>query len=351
MDKAQLMDCQRTVAIMRAAILIILYSLFWSAAVVYSDNNTCSGRGVSVLAERWANTLNSLKGCPGIAGKPGPFGEQGERGQKGDSGSPGFLGKKGEKGSPGMDGPPGVEAFAGLPGEKGENGPKGPKGRRGDPAPGPRNCRDLQDEGMTLSGWYYIYPDGNPLRVMCDMESDGGGWIVFQRRWDGSVDFNRDWDSFKRGFGNQWSEFWLGNENIHILTSTGNYELRIDLKDFENKHVTATYSNFQLGGEPEKYPLRLGNFTGGDAGDSLSSHNNKKFSTFDNDNDSSKRVNCAVIYSASWWHTACFDSSLNGQYLKGEHNEKGGIAWSTFKGIKYSLKFSEMKFRPDRSNE
>ncbi|KAM3912073.1 ficolin-1-B-like [Leptodactylus fuscus] len=251
----------------------------------------------------------------------------------------------GESGSPGEKGLPGKQ------GETGEKGPLGAKGERGDPAEGPRNCRDLQDLGVTLTGWYYIYPGGKPLRVMCDMETDGGGWIVFQRRWDGSVDFLRDWNTYKQGFGNQWSEFWLGNENIHLLTSTGNLQLRVDLEDFNNNRTYATYSDFRLDGESEKYTLHLGKFTGGTAGDSLSLHRNKKFSTIDNDNDSSKRVSCAEFYSAAWWHTACFDSSLNGIYLQGEHSEKGGIAWSTFKGIQYSLKFSEMKFRPDINEE
>lgn len=254
-------------------------------------------------------------------------------------------------GDAGMAGLPGDVGSRGTPGEIGEDGPRGPEGERGDPADGPRNCRDLQDLGLSLTGWYYIYPDGNPMRVMCDMESDGGGWIVFQRRWDGSVDFNQNWDSFKRGFGNQWSEFWLGNENIHLLTSTGNFQLRIDLEDFDNNRVYATYSDFRLGGESEKYPLFLGGYTEGTAGDSLSSHKKQKFSTFDSDNDSSSRANCAAFYSAAWWHTACFDSSLNGEYLRGEHEKKGGIAWSTFKKIQYSLKFSEMKFRPDMSAE
>lgn len=44
---------------------------------------------------------------------------------------------------------------------------------------------------------------------------------VFQRRSDGSVDFYRDWESYRRGFGSLLGEFWLGNENLHALTSQG----------------------------------------------------------------------------------------------------------------------------------
>uniref|UniRef100_A0A8C0HDD7 Fibrinogen C-terminal domain-containing protein n=1 Tax=Chelonoidis abingdonii TaxID=106734 RepID=A0A8C0HDD7_CHEAB len=214
---------------------------------------------------------------------------------------------------------------------------------------GAKNCKELLVRGNALSGWYTIYPsDCNARTVLCDMDTDGGGWLVFQKRADGSENFFRNWDSYKRGFGSQQSEFWLGNDNIHLLTSLGNHELRIDLKDFENNTQFAKYKSFKIAGEMEKYKLILGDFIGGTAGDSLTSHKDMKFSTRDHDNDlGSNAQNCAALYKGAWWYKDCHWSNLNGMYLAGAHASfADGVNWRTGKGYNYSYKQSEMKFRP-----
>jgi Fibrinogen beta and gamma chains, C-terminal globular domain. len=42
---------------------------------------------------------------------------------------------------------------------------------------------------------------------------------VIQNRYEGTVDFYRDWHDYKHGFGNIGGEFWLGLEKLHILTN------------------------------------------------------------------------------------------------------------------------------------
>ena len=85
---------------------------------------------------------------------------------------------------------------------------------------------------------------------------------VFQRRQDGSVDFYRDWETYKEGFGNLTSEFWLGNEKIHQLTSQRAYELRIDLADWEGNTRYAVYDSFSIADESDYYRLTLGSYNG-----------------------------------------------------------------------------------------
>ena len=96
-----------------------------------------------------------------------------------------------------------------------------------------KNCAEVYKSGDKISGVYKIDPDGlGEFEVFCDQTTAGGGWTVFQKRYNGTVDFFRAWDDYKQGFGNLNSEFWLGLETIRRLTACSSNKLRVDLEDF-----------------------------------------------------------------------------------------------------------------------
>ncbi|XP_033120920.1 ficolin-2-like, partial [Anneissia japonica] len=211
----------------------------------------------------------------------------------------------------------------------------------------PQDCTELlENNDEASSGDYMIQPhdEGEPFRVYCDMDTDGGGWTVFQKREDGTIDFYKNWSEYKLGFGNVNSEHWLGNEKIHRLSSAGNYELRVDMSSFEGESKYARYDNFRLADEQNNFRLILGTYSG-DAGDSLDWHRNLQFSTSDRDHDT-YGLSCAVLYKGAWWYNSCLWSNLNGLYLKGETDQYAkGVVWKHWKGYYYSLKTTEMKIR------
>ena len=213
------------------------------------------------------------------------------------------------------------------------------------PVPVFRDCRDALNNSYTQSGVYTIQPDSlPPFDVYCDMDTDGGGWTVFQRRQDGSVNFYRNWVNYVNGFGNLSNEFWLGLEFIHRMTNGTDSALRIDLGDWSGNKAYAQYNSFQVRGASTKYRLEVSGYAG-NAGNGLAHHNNRPFSTYDRDNDANSR-NCASWFKGAWWYGSCHDANLNGQYLRGTHSSYAdGVNWRLWKGEQYSLKFTEMKIR------
>ncbi|XP_026120490.1 microfibril-associated glycoprotein 4-like [Carassius auratus] len=83
---------------------------------------------------------------------------------------------------------------------------------------------------------------------------------------EGSVNFYRPWDQYKRGFGNVEGEYWLGLENMNQLTRNRRDTLRVDLEDFEGNQVFAVYSSFSVGPEADGYRLHVSGFIDGGAG-------------------------------------------------------------------------------------
>ena len=135
-----------------------------------------------------------------------------------------------------------------------------------------KSCTELLQIGFNSSGVYIINPDGGkPIQVLCDMTTDGGGWTVFQRRLDGSVDFYRVWESYKNGFGDLNGEFWLGNDNFHRLTAADDVILRVDLEDFDGDIRYAEYTTFKVADGADEFQLLIGGYSG-TACDSMTYH-------------------------------------------------------------------------------
>ncbi|XP_058066380.1 ficolin-1-like [Anopheles bellator] len=211
------------------------------------------------------------------------------------------------------------------------------------------SCRNVPSR---VSGLFRIdpnYPFEEPMTVYCDQQYEGGGWTIIQRRTDGSVNFMRDWDNYKRGFGTLHGEFWLGLDNIYRLTNVAPHELAIELVDFDGARATARYDLFRIGAESINYAMTdLGSCVSCSAGDSLRIHLNESFSTYDKDN-SKATFNCAASFKGAWWFYKCHRSHLNGEYLQGklpDAMDSRGLIWVDFRGTKYSLKSTTMMIRP-----
>ncbi|XP_061624715.1 angiopoietin-related protein 2b isoform X1 [Phyllopteryx taeniolatus] len=213
-----------------------------------------------------------------------------------------------------------------------------------------RDCLQALEDGHTSSGMYLLKPENanRLMQVWCDQRHDPGGWTVIQRRVDGSVNFFRNWETYKQGFGNIDGEYWLGLENIYWLTNQGNYKLLVTLEDWSGRKVFAEYASFRVEPEADFYKLRLGRYHG-NAGDSLTWHNGKQFTTLDRDHDA-YTGNCAHYQKGGWWYNSCAHSNLNGVWYRGGHYRsryQDGVYWAEFRGGAYSLKRVIMMIRPN----
>ena len=212
-----------------------------------------------------------------------------------------------------------------------------------------QDCMDWKKSGHNVDGIYEIMIDGKAVNVFCDMVTDGGGWIVFQNRFDGSVDFFRSWDEYRDGFGDLKGEFWLGNEFIHQLSRrhVGGMEFWIEGTAFDGDSTHRKSKNFFIGTEQESYKMSSLTLLTGEA---VSTNEGKmmdgmKFSTTDRDNDNWEK-DCADFYLGGWWFDSCFEFHFNGKYYAEGVTVKGykGLAWIKVYG-KQSLKKTRMMIR------
>ena len=192
----------------------------------------------------------------------------------------------------------------------------------------------------------YCKDDHLEAEAYCDTSNGGGGWLVVQRRKDGSVDFNRTWMEYEDGFGKLTGEFWYGLRALHCLTGQGGWEMRMDIKLANGTNIFLQYEQFKVASAKDKYKLTVGGFQGTTT-DPMATHNGMYFTTKDSDNDKWSR-NCATdlyshnIPSGGWWYNSCRHIQANSLY-----NHKNAIylnnKW-------HHLPFIEMKIRSHNCN-
>ena len=189
----------------------------------------------------------------------------------------------------------------------------------------------------TTSGIYPLFDGTHYTKAFCNMSAGGyGGWTVFQRRKDGSVNFFRNWTEYENGFGSRNGEFWLGNTWLHFLTSLSPTMLRIDFDGGEY----VEYTDFYVGDAASKYKLRVSGHRRSNLPKPVKVmpyHNNMSFSTYDQDNDLAGG-NCAAGFKSAWWFNNCHHAHLNGVY--GTHVKHYGVWWAP-----KHRSFVEMKLR------
>ncbi|KAK3094409.1 hypothetical protein FSP39_001345 [Pinctada imbricata] len=225
--------------------------------------------------------------------------------------------------------------------------------------PPPKDCKELYDRGQSSTGVYEIeISDSITKSVICDMTTQDGGWTVIQNRHDGTVDFYRTWSQYKNGFGSVETEYWIGNEAIYKLVSLyTSTKLYIEMEDWSSNIKYALYNQFILYSEVQDYRIYVSGYSG-TSGDCIDyydasfggskdkfSHNNMKFSTWDEDNDSHPSVNCGETMKGGWWYSECMASNLNGLYLASGTVDSTSMSCKTFGNDYQSLKRVKMMIK------
>ncbi|XP_039259931.1 uncharacterized protein LOC120336333 [Styela clava] len=224
-----------------------------------------------------------------------------------------------------------------------------------------RDCASLFRSGMTTqsSGIYTLVNcrTFNSYDVFCDFSTMDGGWTVLQMRKNGEVNFDRNYKEYTNYFGSPQSSYWIGLENIHLLSTVENQQLLVQMTDwyypeYHNVSGIAYYKSFNVEGPDTGFRLRISDFESmfwgpfEDAGDSMKTSNGMQFTTTDSDRDWNAQNNCAVLTGSAWWHRNCSDANLNSSLQNRPIYGETAMYWKTWR-VEAALKSVRMMMRPN----
>ncbi|XP_078579264.1 uncharacterized protein LOC144863708 [Branchiostoma floridae x Branchiostoma japonicum] len=167
----------------------------------------------------------------------------------------------------------------------------------------------------------------------------------------GSLDFNKKFADYEKGFGTPSSpnDYWIGLQNLQKITAQDEWQLYVSLTDHDDKEAFAKYKKFKVSGA--NYKLTIEGFDIlSTAGDGLTDSNGVGFSANDKDNDGSKTSECGKQYQSGWWFNQFCPNpaNLNGKYhKKGDPFDSRGIFWREWRQNK-NLKKAVMMLQQKR---
>ena len=206
----------------------------------------------------------------------------------------------------------------------------------------------------TKLGYWHVHLDTDSVNqavnqnvLLCKPEPDG--WLVWLRRVDGSVLFNRTWDEYVAGFGDPDGNYWLGLEYLHLLTGTGTkHKLRVEMESWDYPDIEwAEYDDFSVNSATSKYRIQVGGFTGNTSFNAMRQSNGYSFTTINDDNDGSSG-NCAnMTGGGGWWYFNCADTKPTGVFARHGSETLEHMHWYNAFGVKHQpLKSMTWKIMP-----
>lgn len=177
------------------------------------------------------------------------------------------------------------------------------------------------------------------MYAYCDGKTDGGGWLLIERRKSGEDRFYQrsaslDW----LNFGDISGDFWMGLDIIHMLTAKKPMELMVEIKYCDGKLGRFKYDKFEVGPAESQFQLHLDPGKDDSLGEGLGSSNGQHFG--------SDTVVASQHLSAGWWWNEMPTVSLHQQLGCDMPPPLNSFWFTRVPQRRRPIKWFEMKLRP-----